>query len=39
MVKQYIESGNCGLVVDRDWNAGVNIRAAGLAVLNACGGA
>jgi putative transposase len=31
--------GNCGLVVDRDWNAGLNIRAAGLAVLNACGGA
>jgi putative transposase len=31
--------GNCGLVVDRDWNASLNIRAAGLAVLNACGGA
>ena len=29
--------GNCGLVVDRDRNAGLNIRAAGLAVLNACG--
>ena len=35
--------GNCGLVADRDWNASLNIRAAGLAVLgfipNACGGA
>lgn len=29
--------GSCGLVVDRDWNASLNIRAAGLAVL-ACGG-
>jgi putative transposase len=32
----------CGLKMDRDWNASLNIRAAGLAVLglapNACGG-
>lgn len=31
--------GGCGLEVDRDWNASLNIRAAGLVVLNACGGA
>jgi len=31
--------GGCGTVLDRDWNASLNIRAAGLAVLNACGGA
>jgi putative transposase len=31
--------GGCGLEMDRDWNASLNIRAAGLAVLNACGGA
>lgn len=31
--------GNCGMVMDRDWNASLNIRAAGLVVLNACGGA
>ncbi|MNS14891.1 putative transposase [compost metagenome] len=30
---------NCGVVIDRDWNASLNIRAAGLVVLNACGGA
>ncbi|MDB5101642.1 MAG: putative transposase in snaA-snaB intergenic region [Cyanobacteria bacterium RYN_339] len=30
--------GGCGTVMDRDWNASLNIRAAGLAVLNACGG-
>lgn len=29
----------CGLELDRDWNASLNIRSAGLAVLNACGGA
>lgn len=29
----------CGMVLDRDLNASLNIRAAGLAVLNACGGA
>jgi putative transposase len=29
----------CGLFMDRDWNASLNIRAAGLVVLNACGGA
>lgn len=28
----------CGLNLDRDFNAAINIRAAGLAVLNACGG-
>jgi putative transposase len=28
----------CGFVMDRDLNASINIRAAGLAVLNACGG-
>ena len=28
----------CGLNIDRDLNASINIRAAGLAVLNACGG-
>ena len=33
------ECGGCGLEVDRDWNASLNIRAAGLAVLNARGGA
>jgi putative transposase len=31
--------GGCGLEVDRDWNASLNIRAAGLVVLNARGGA
>jgi putative transposase len=31
--------GGCGTVLDRDWNASLNIRAAGLAVLNARGGA
>ncbi len=31
--------GGCGLEMDRDWNASLNIRAAGLVVLNACGGA
>jgi len=31
--------GGCGMVMDRDWNASLNIRAAGLVVLNACGGA
>jgi putative transposase len=31
------ECGSCGTKVDRDWNASLNIRAAGLAVLNACG--
>lgn len=31
--------GGCGTVMDRDWNASLNIRAAGLVVLNACGGA
>ncbi len=31
--------GGCGTVIDRDWNASLNIRAAGLVVLNACGGA
>ena len=31
--------GGCGIQMDRDWNASLNIRAAGLAVLNACGGA
>lgn len=31
--------GVCGTVIDRDWNASLNIRSAGLAVLNACGGA
>lgn len=35
--------GRCGMVRDRDWNASLNIRAAGLVVLgfvpNACGGA
>jgi putative transposase len=30
---------SCGMSKDRDWNASLNIRAAGLAVLNACGGA
>jgi transposase len=30
---------SCGMSMDRDWNASLNIRAAGLAVLNACGGA
>jgi putative transposase len=29
---------NCGVQIDRDLNASLNIRAAGLAVLNACGG-
>lgn len=29
----------CGLKMDRDCNASLNIRAAGLAVLQACGGA
>lgn len=29
----------CGMALDRDWNASLNIRAAGLVVLNACGGA
>ncbi len=29
---------SCGLHMDRDLNASLNIRAAGLAVLNACGG-
>lgn len=33
------ECDSCGVVKDRDWNASLNIRAAGLAVLNACGGA
>lgn len=28
----------CGIQIDRDLNASLNIRAAGLAVLNACGG-
>jgi putative transposase len=31
--------GGCGAVKDRDWNASLNIRAAGLVVLNARGGA
>jgi putative transposase len=31
--------GGCGLEMDRDWNASLNVRAAGLVVLNACGGA
>lgn len=31
--------GGCGLVLDRDLNASLNIRSAGLAVLNARGGA
>lgn len=31
--------GGCGTVMDRDWNASLNIRAAGLVVLNARGGA
>ncbi|HEY9854457.1 MAG TPA: transposase [Stenomitos sp.] len=30
--------GNCGLVMDRDFNASLNIRAAGLSALHACGG-
>jgi putative transposase len=30
---------SCGMIMDRDWNASLNIRAAGLVVLNACGGA
>lgn len=30
---------SCGMVMDRDWNASLNIRAAGLVVLNARGGA
>jgi putative transposase len=29
---------SCGLEMDRDLNASINIRAAGHAVLNACGG-
>ncbi len=29
---------SCGLSIDRDLNASLNIRAAGLAVFNACGG-
>ena len=29
---------NCGIQIDRDLNASLNIRAAGLAVLNAYGG-
>ena len=29
---------NCGVQIDRDLNASLNIRAAGLAVLNVCGG-
>ena len=29
---------NCGIQIDRDLNASLNIRAAGLAVFNACGG-
>ena len=29
---------NCGIQIDRDLNASLNIRAAGLAVINACGG-
>lgn len=37
-VRTYACSG-CGMALDRDWNASLNIRAAGLAVLNACGGA
>lgn len=37
-VRTYACSG-CGIQMDRDWNASLNIRAAGLAVLNACGGA
>lgn len=28
---------NCGLKIDRDWNAAINIKAAGMSVLNACG--
>jgi putative transposase len=28
----------CGMCIDRDWTASLNIRAAGLVVLNACGG-
>ena len=32
------ECTSCGISLDRDWNASINIRAAGLAVLNACGG-
>ncbi|MNS28040.1 putative transposase [compost metagenome] len=31
--------GGCGMAMDRDWNASLNIRAAGLVVLNARGGA
>lgn len=37
-VRTYVCDG-CGLVMDRDWNASLNVRAAGLVVLNACGGA
>lgn len=29
---------SCNMQIDRDWNASLNIRAAGLAVLNACEG-
>jgi putative transposase len=32
------ECSSCSLLLDRDLNASLNIRAAGLAVLNACGG-
>ncbi len=37
-VRTYVCDG-CGMEMDRDWNASVNIRAAGLVVRNACGGA
>jgi putative transposase len=37
-VRTYV-CGGCGLELNRDWNASLNIRAAGLVVLNACGGA
>jgi putative transposase len=35
-MRRYVCS--CGLDMDRDLNASINIRAAGLAALNACGG-
>ena len=36
-VRRYL-CNDCGLDLDRDLNASINIRAAGLTVLNACGG-